>query len=197
MSKKINLLGDKDNFFFALKDRLERAGASFTDEPEEADLTVGLGKRALDELVDVAIIAVNEDSRRGNFDEIKNAGLIIRIHDLLIPEGGQGWRPVDVEEWVDLIRGGSIDLTPDIKPQYWFHIRDATDAVSLLVMADTDAFAQGVVDLCGRRAWGPDEDVRSDPSEEVRRPDAGVGRLLWLRLGGPDGGRAVQRTTGS
>ena len=156
MSKKINLLGDKDNFFFALKDRLERAGASFTDEPEEADLTVGLGKSALDELVDVAIIAVNEDSRSGNFDEIKNAGLIIRIHDLMIPEGGQGWGPVDVEEWVDLIRGGSIDLTPDIKPQYWVHIRDATDAVSLLVMADTDAFAQGVVDLCGRRAWGPD-----------------------------------------
>jgi len=47
-------------------------------------------------------------------------------------------------------------LTPEIKPKHWVHIRDTTDAVSLLVMADTDAFAQGVIDLCGRRAWTPD-----------------------------------------
>ena len=156
MSKMINLLGEKDNFFLALKDRLERAGALFTSDSEEADLIVGLGKHALNKSVDVAIIAENDDSRSGDFDTIINAGLIIRIHDLMIPEGSQGWGPVDVEEWIDWVRDGKIDFTPEIKPKHWVHIRDATDAVSLLVMADTNIFTQGVVDLCGRRAWGPD-----------------------------------------
>ena len=155
MSKKVALLGEKDNFFFALKDRLERAGAILTHDSEEVDITIGLGKYALDELVDVAIIAENDDPRSGNLDEIKNVGLIIRIHDLMIPEGSQGWGPVDVEEWVDWIRTGTTGVAPEIKPKHWVHIRDTTDAVSLLVMADTDAFAQGVIDLCGRRAWGP------------------------------------------
>ena len=100
MSKKVNLLGEVDNFFLALKDRLDRAGALFTSSPEEADITVGLGKYAADESVDVAIIAENDDLRSGNFSEIKGAGLVIRIHDLMIPEGGQGWGPEDVEEWV-------------------------------------------------------------------------------------------------
>ena len=103
-----------------------------------------------------AIIAENDDPRSGNLDQIKNAGLIIRIHDLMIPEGSQGWGPIDVEDWVEWIRVESLDLTPEIKPKHWVHIRDTTDAVSLLVMADTDAFAQGVIDLCGRRAWTPD-----------------------------------------
>ena len=89
-------------------------------------------------------------------DEIKNVGLIIRIHDLMVPEGSQGWGPAEVEEWVDWIRTGTTGVAPEIKPKHWVHIRDTTDAVSLLVMADTDAFAQGVIDLCGRRAWGPD-----------------------------------------
>ena len=52
MSKKINLLGEVDNFFLALKDRLDRAGALFTLDSEEADITVGLGKYAADESVD-------------------------------------------------------------------------------------------------------------------------------------------------
>ncbi len=156
MSKKIALLGEKDNFFHALKDRLERAGAIFTHDSTDADITVGLGQYATNDLVDVAIIAENDDPRSGNLDQIKNAGLIIRIHDLMIPEGSQGWGPIDVEDWVEWIRAESIELTPEIKPKHWVHIRDTTDAVSLLVMADTDAFAQGVIDLCGRRAWTPD-----------------------------------------
>ena len=156
MSKKINLLGETDNFFLALKDRLDRAGALFTSDSEEADITVGLGKYDGDKSVDIAIIAENADSRSGNISEIRDAGLIIRIHDLMIPEGSQGWGSEDVEEWVQWIKEGTHDITPEIQPKYWVHIRDTTDAISLLVMADTDAFAQGVVDLCGRRAWGPD-----------------------------------------
>ena len=54
MSKKINLLGEVDNFFLALKDRLDRAGASFTSDSEDADITVGLGKYAANESVDIA-----------------------------------------------------------------------------------------------------------------------------------------------
>ncbi len=156
MSKKINLLGKEDNFFLALKDRLERAGASFTTSSEDADITIGLGKYANNELVDVAIIAENTDSRSGNISDIRTAGLIIRIHDLMIPEGSQGWGPEDVEEWVKWIKNGTSEITPEIQPKHWVHIRDTTDAISLLIMADTDAFAQGIVDLCGRRAWGPD-----------------------------------------
>ena len=66
MSKKINLLGEVDNFFLALKDRLDRSGALFTSDSEEADITVGLGKYAENESVDIAIIAENEDPRSGN-----------------------------------------------------------------------------------------------------------------------------------
>ena len=71
MSNKINLLGEVDNFFLALKDRLDRAGALFTSDSEEADIIVGLGKYAANESVDIAIIAENEDSRSGNFSEVK------------------------------------------------------------------------------------------------------------------------------
>ena len=117
MSKKIVLLGEKDNFFLALKDRLERAGAIFTHDSDDADITVGLGQYATNDLVDVAIIAENDDPRSGNLDQIKNAGLIIRIHDLMIPEGSQGWGPIDVEDWVEWIRVESLDLTPGIKPK--------------------------------------------------------------------------------
>ena len=126
MSKKINLLGEVDNFFLALKDRLDRAGALFTSDSEEADIIVGLGKYAADESVDIAIIAENEDSRSGNFSEIKNANLIIRIHDLMIPEGGQGWGSEDVEEWVQWIKHGTHEITPEVKPKHWVHIRDTT-----------------------------------------------------------------------
>ena len=112
MSKKINLLGETDNFFLALKDRLDRAGALFTSDSEEADITVGLGKYAGDKSVDIAIIAENTDSRSGNISEIRDAGLIIRIHDLMIPEGSQGWGSEDVEEWVQWIKDGNHDITP-------------------------------------------------------------------------------------
>ena len=66
MSKKINLLGESDNFFLALKDRLDRAGALFTSDSKEADITIGLGKYAGDKSVDIAIIAENDDSRSGS-----------------------------------------------------------------------------------------------------------------------------------
>ena len=117
MSKKINLLGEVDNFFLALKDRLDRAGASFTSDSEDADITVGLGKYAANESVDIAIIAENEDSRSGNLSEVKNADLIIRIHDLMIPEGGQGWGPEDVEEWVQWIKDGTCLLYTSPSPR--------------------------------------------------------------------------------
>ena len=80
--KTVHIIGTVDAFRQALEDRLLRAGASITDDNDAADITISIGEEVS---ADIAI--VYSDS------EHTEAGLIVKVHDLLVPEGAQGWGP--------------------------------------------------------------------------------------------------------
>ena len=145
MPKTVHISGAVDAFYHALADRLHRAGAMLTDDPSEAEVTVGLGEGASG---DVAIVPAHV--------EHGEASLVVRIHDLLVPEGAIDWSEEIIHEWADWVRDGADGIhPPDIEARHWVHVRDATDALSLLILSDTDAAVQGVIDMSGRRAWTP------------------------------------------
>ena len=143
MGKKVHIAGGRDVFFDAISDRLTRAGAILTDDRQDADVVVSLGPGSSG---DVAVVP-------GNL-ETGEATLIVRIHDLLIPESPSDWGPRDIHEWSSMIMEGENE-SPEMQSRHWLHVRDATDALSLLIMADT--IPNGVLNMSGRRAWKPQE----------------------------------------
>ena len=147
--KAVHLLGEIDSVYYAIADRLIRAGASLTDSREAAEITVAIGTAAAnsaDPAADIAVIppdSLPPDSK-----------IIVRVHDLLVPEGLTGWGSEVIHEWVEWVKEGAEGLAPaDLEERHWVHIRDASDAISLIILADADAISQGVIDLAGRRAW--------------------------------------------
>ena len=81
MPKIVHISGAADAFYHALADRLHRAGATLTEDPREAEVTVGIGEGASG---DVAIVPAHVGHGE--------ADLVVRIHDLLIPEGAIDWQ---------------------------------------------------------------------------------------------------------
>ncbi|MBK69814.1 MAG: hypothetical protein CMB53_00210 [Euryarchaeota archaeon] len=146
MAKKIHIAGETDLFHNAISDRLTRAGAVLTSE-EESELVVSLDEQIRG---DIAVLPAHADGR--------DANLVIRIHDLLIPDEANGWGPSDIHELASLIRNGEdVSNLSDFVPRHWLHVRDATDALSLLIMAYPGGLSGGVFDMTGRRAWRPEE----------------------------------------
>ena len=159
MGKKVHIVGGKDVFFDAISDRLTRAGAILTDDRQNSDVIVSLGKGSSGD-----VVVVPGDAETGD------ARIIVRIHDLLIPEAPSEWGPSDIHEWSHrIIEGANENEAPDTQARHWLHVRDATDALSLLIMADPDVMPKGVLNMSGRRAWGPREVL-----EEMA--------LLWARF---------------
>jgi len=159
MGKKVHIVGERDVFFDAISDRLTRAGAIFTEDRENADVVVSLGKGSSGD-----VVVVPGDAEAGD------ASLIVRIHDLLIPESSSEWGPMDIHEWsYRIMEGVNENEVSGIRARHWLHVRDATDALSLLIMADSDVMPKGILDMSGRRAWGPQEVL-----EEMS--------LLWSRF---------------
>ncbi len=163
MPKAIHLLGEVDAVYRALADRLERAGATLVPKREDAELTVSLGNSShtASPPADIAVIP----------NDLENpiADIVVRVHDLLVPEGVIGWGSDVLNDWVEWVKEGTEGIAPpDIDARHWVHIRDATDAIALLALADASAMSQGVIDLAGRRAWSADAVL-------------GEMRLLWGR----------------
>ena len=149
MTKVVHLLGEQDAVYLALADRLERAGATFSQNIEDADLIIAIGRIPLTTSgIDVAVIPAKENN--------PNAKLIFRVHDILVPQKVNGWGSKILSDWVDWVKGGSEGNPPeDIEARHWVHIRDATDAIAEISLAEDD-IAVGVIDLVGRRAWSSD-----------------------------------------
>ncbi len=162
-SKSVFLIGEIDAVYNSLANRLERSGAILTVNREDADLTVSLGKisHTLSPPPDVAIIPA--------FMDEPIADLVVKIHDLLVPEGVLGWGTEIIHEWIEWVKSGVEGIAPsDIEARHWVHIRDASDALGLLILTDTGSITQGVIDLAGRRAWSSEAII-----EEMH--------LLWNR----------------
>ena len=204
--KTVHIIGTVDAFRQALEDRLLRAGASITDDNDAADITISMGEEVS---ADIAI--VYSDS------EHTEARLIVKVHDLLVPEGAQRWGPQSIHEWADWVVGGAKGEPRSDKPRHWVHVRDATDALAILVLSEE--ISSGSVDLCGRRPWsresiiteisllwgrftdavqhkhtvssltGSNSPVSSD-EVQTTRPDLGPLHNALLRAGG-DGWRPI------
>ena len=147
MTKVVHLLGETDVVYRAIADKLQRSGASLTDKRDYADLVIAVGIVAqTTSAADIAVIPA----------QMKNpdANLVVRIHDILVPEGVTGWGSEILNDWVNWVKDGANGIAPpDIEARHWVHIRDATDAISLIALADADVISHGVIDLAGRRAW--------------------------------------------
>jgi len=204
--KTVHISGTVDAFRQALEDRLLRAGASFTDDSDVAEITVSFGEGASG---DIAIVPA--DSQPGEAD------LVVKVHDLLIPEGAPGWSSLAIHEWADWVMGGAEGDPIFDEPRHWIHVRDATDALAILILSEEKS--SGTLDLCGRRPWtreaiitelsllwgrftdavqhthtissltGSNSPVSSEETQ-VTRPDLGGLHNALLRAGG-DGWRPV------
>ena len=146
MTKVVHLLGEQDAVYLAIADRLERAGATFSQNIEDADLIIAVGRISLTtSRIDVAVIPAKEKN--------PNAKIIFRVHDILVPQQVNGWGNKILSDWVVWVKDGSEGNPPqDVEARYWVHIRDATDAIAQISLADVD-IADEVIDLAGRRAW--------------------------------------------
>ena len=140
MPKNVHITGIMDSFRQALEDRLQRAGATITDDSDAADISVSMGEGASG---DIAIVPY--DSQPGEAD------LVVRVHDLLVPEGAEIWGSQVIHEWADWVMGGAEGEPSSDEPRHWVHVRDSTDALAILILSDD--MTSGSIDLCGRRAW--------------------------------------------
>ena len=149
MTKVVHLLGEQDAVYLAIADRLERAGATFSQNIEDADLIIAVGRISLTTSeIDIAIIPAKEKN--------PNAKLIFRVHDILVPQQVNGWGSKILSDWVDWVKDGSEGNPPeDVEARHWVHIRDATDAIAQISLTKADIAAE-VIDLAGRRAWSSD-----------------------------------------
>jgi len=146
MTKVVHLLGEQDAVYLALADRLERAGATFCQNIKHADLIIAIGRIPLTTSeIDVAVIPANIAN--------PNAKIVFRVHDIIVPQQVNGWGVEILSDWVNWVKCGSQGIPPeDIDARHWVHIRDATDAIAQISLADLD-IAPEVIDLAGRRAW--------------------------------------------
>ena len=149
MTKVVHLLGEQDAVYLAIADRLERAGATFSQNIEDADLIIAVGRISLTTSeIDIAIIPAKEKN--------PNAKLIFRVHDILVPQQVNGWGSKILSDWVDWVKDGSESNPPeDVEARHWVHIRDATDAIAQISLAVDipDNLIFRYIDVAGRRAW--------------------------------------------
>ena len=148
--------GLKDGLRQALEDRLVRAGASISEEPLDADLTIGLGT---DEECDIAVLPPGSNS--------ENAGLLVTLRDVIIPDGSRDWGNGTLLDWIEQIKLGEIPQT-NSDSRYWVNVRDVADALTTLALSEDGLVSIGQVNMCGRRGWNG-----ADVVDEIR--------VLWER----------------
>ena len=156
MPRSVHLSGPNGGLRQAVEDRLVRAGASISEEPQGADLKIGLGT---DEECDIAILPP------GRFSE--KAGLVISLRDVIIPNCSREWGTGTLLDWVEQIKLGKPPQTGS-DSRYWVNVRDVADALTTLALPKGGLASTGQIIMCGRRGWS-DEDV----VDEIR--------VLWDR----------------
>ena len=154
--RSVHLFGPKDGLRDALEDKLTRAGASISEQPSGADLSIGLGS---DEECNLAILPTGCTSDR--------ADLVVTLGDVIIPNGSREWGNGDLLDWIEQIKLGETPQT-DSEPRYWVNVRDVVDALSTLALRHEGLACRGQIRMCGRRAWR-----NIDVVDEIR--------ILWER----------------
>ena len=159
MTKVVHLLGEQDAVYLAIADRLERAGATLSQNIEDADLRIAVTANTEESdlwwqsEVDIAVIPGNASKYS---EYLPRAKIYFHVHDILVPQQVNGWGSKILSDWVDWVKDGSEGNPPeDVEARHWVHIRDATDAITQISLTEAD-IAVGVIDLAGRRAWSSD-----------------------------------------
>jgi len=142
MSQDICIQGSKDFLYLALEDRLKRSGINIISDPKNASSTIGIDTK--DE-VDLLIVPKGSKNNNGR--------LVITIHDLIIPTGHSKWSPKDIYLFVEQIKNNEINIIDKSKIHYLVHIRDAIEAISMIVLSNNFHDSRGTMNICGRRAW--------------------------------------------
>ena len=159
MTKVVHLLGEQDAVYLAIADRLERAGATFSQRGQDADLRIAVAANTeyadlwWQSEVDIAVIPGNASKYS---EYLPRAKIYFHVHDILVPQQVNGWGSKILSDWVDWVKDGSEGNPPeDVEARHWVHIRDATDAIAQISLSEADIAAE-VIDLAGRRAWSSD-----------------------------------------
>lgn len=142
MDQDICILGSKDFLYLALEDRLKRSGINITSDTKNGSTTIGIDTN--DE-VDLLIIPKGSKNNNGR--------LVIIIHDLIIPTGYSKWSPKDIYLFVEQIKNNEINIVDKSKTHYLVHIRDAIEAICMIVLSNNFHESRGTMNICGRRAW--------------------------------------------
>lgn len=142
MTIEVNITGENDYFYQALEDRLIRAGILIVEKPKLSTIKIGI-----DTDNDVDILIVPGLSRN------TNSRLVISIYDLLIPEGKNKWSSDILFEWLEQFKKNN-DKTFNVEAiHYWVHIRDAIEAILVLLLSEEFSNIRGKLNITGRRAW--------------------------------------------
>ena len=158
MSTTVFIDGEEDGLHAALRDRLDRAGASVSASRGSADIVVRLGKG---EGGDIAVVP--RDGSRGG------SKLEVVVSDVIIPGWDSGWGCEEISRMVSGVKEGGSTVEAYEGTRYWVHVRDVVDALCTLILPEGERFSEGLLHLCGRRPW-EGHDVR----EEIE--------LLWNRF---------------
>ena len=159
MTKVVHLLGKQDAVYLALADRLERAGATFSQRGQDADLRIAVTANTEESdlwwqsEVDIAVIPGNASKYS---EYLPRAKIYFHVHDILVPQLVNGWGSKILSDWVDWVKDGSEGNPPeDVEARHWVHIRDATDAIAQISLAVDipDNLIFRYIDVAGRRAW--------------------------------------------
>ena len=156
MPSSIHLSGVSDGLFYALRDRLIRAGASIAEEPKEAEYTVSIG---IDQKTDLAVLPPG--------DTPIDSSLAVIVSDVIVPNGKREWDNGKILDWIEMVKRGE-PLKQNEEPRFWVNSRDVVDALSVICLSDKAATLNGQIRMCGRRAW-----VSDDVFDEIR--------VLWER----------------
>ncbi len=157
MTIEVSINGKKDFFYLALEDRLIRAGASIVDFPSHKTIKIGIDTDDDSDIMIVPGLNTNTRSR-----------VIISIYDLLIPNGKNKWGSNIIYEMLEYIKNDNSPSFNAEEAYYWVNIRDAVEAIVMLLLSDIFNDINGHLHLCGRRAWFNDYVF-----EELE--------MLWLR----------------
>jgi len=127
--------------------------------------SIAFGEKVNCDSVDMQVVSNNNGEK-----QVRLAKTQVLMHDLLLPQPSTYWGPQDIYSWLEsLLSDSEIDYA--YPTRYWLSIRDAIDGLfSLIALPELPT---GVIDMCGRRAWQPEE-VISELSVLTRRTNHAI-----------------------
>ena len=156
MLRNVHVSGTSDGLREALEQRLQRAGASIVENPDESELVVGIDQ---EEDCDIAVIPMGSDPPKSK--------IVVELKDVVIPNGGRKWGNEIMIDWIRQIKFGGEPKIESMD-RFWVNVRDVTDAITCLCLNEKEPNLSGSFRMCGRRAWSSEDVI-----DEIR--------ILWER----------------